>query len=93
MTEELPAYAHNLGKVLNEWFEVFNLLYKDIGNLLDTYQDDWSSQPLRRMFVHSCWVLIEGDIYCVKRFTLRACEVGGKILSADEHTFLSEVRW
>ena len=92
MTEELPAYAHNLGKVLNEWFEVFNLLYKDIGNLLDTYQDDWSSQPLRRMFVHSCWVLIEGDIYCVKRFTLRACELGGKILSADEHTFLSEAQ-
>ena len=92
MTEELPAYAHNLGKVLNEWFEVSNLLYKDIGNLLDTYQDDWSSQPLRRMFVRSCWSLIEGDIYCVKQFTLRACELGGKILSADEHTFLSEVQ-
>ena len=92
MTEQLPAYAHNLGKVLNEWFEVSNLLYKDIENLLDTYQEDWSSQPLRRMFVRSCWVLIEGDIYCMKRFTLRACELGGKILSADEHTFLSEVQ-
>jgi hypothetical protein len=44
------------------------------------------------MFVRSCWALIEGDIYCVKRFTLRPCELGGKRLYADEHTFLSEVQ-
>jgi hypothetical protein len=43
MTQELPAYAHSLGKVLNEWFEMSNLLHKDVQSLVDAYQDDWSS--------------------------------------------------
>lgn len=88
MSEDLPA---NLGKVLNEWFEVSNLLQKDIQNLVNAYQDDWSSQPFRRMFVRSGWALIEGEVFCLKQLALRACELGGEILSADEHTFLSEV--
>lgn len=92
MTEELSAYAHNLGKVLNEWIEVSNLLLKDIQSLIDAYQDDWSSQPFRRMYVRSCWALIEGEVYRLKQYALRACELGGKSLCADEHTFLSEVQ-
>ena len=88
----LPAYAHNLGKVLKEWLAVSNLLFKDIKSLEDAYGDDWSSQPFRRMFVRSCWALIEGEAYCIKQLTLRACELGGKSLSAAEHAFLSEVQ-
>jgi exopolyphosphatase / guanosine-5'-triphosphate,3'-diphosphate pyrophosphatase len=88
----LPAYAHNLGKVFKEWLAVSNLLFKDIKSLEDAYGDDWSSQPFRRMFVRSCWALIEGEAHCIKQLTLRACELGGKSLSADEHAFLSEVQ-
>jgi exopolyphosphatase / guanosine-5'-triphosphate,3'-diphosphate pyrophosphatase len=89
--EDLPAYVHNLGKVFNEWLEVSNLLSKDITSLVDAYQDDWSSQPFRRMFVRACWALIEGEVFCLKQFTLRACELGGKSLASSEHQLLSEV--
>ena len=92
MTEELPAFARNLGKEFDELAEVSNLLLKDIKSLGDAYGNDWSSQPFRRMFVRSCWVLIEGEAFRVKQLTLRACELGGKSLSADEHVFLSEVQ-
>ncbi|MBX3303031.1 MAG: Ppx/GppA family phosphatase [Nitrospira sp.] len=91
VTEELPAYAHNLGKVLNEWLEVSNLLLADGQNLMDVYKNDWASQPFRRMFVRACWALIEGEVFCLKQFTLRACELGGKSLSFSEHKLLSEV--
>lgn len=87
----LPAYAHNLGKVLNEWSEVSNLLSRDIESLVDAYKDDWSSQPFRRMFVRACWALIEGEAFCLKQFTLRACELGGRSLTSSEHKLLSEV--
>jgi exopolyphosphatase / guanosine-5'-triphosphate,3'-diphosphate pyrophosphatase len=90
-TEDLSAYAHNLGKVLYEWIEVSNLLMKDIENLICVFQDDWSSQPFRRMFVRACWALIEGEVYCLKQFALRACELGGKSLTSSEHKLLSEV--
>lgn len=90
-SEDLPAYVHNLGKVLNEWLEVSNTLYKDIKSLMNEYQDDWSSQPFRRMFVRACWALIEGEVFCLKQFTLRACELGGKSLTSSEHKLLSEV--
>lgn len=89
--EDLPAYVHSLGKVLNEWLEVSNLLSKDITSLVDAYQDDWSSQPFRRMFVRACWALIEGEVFCLKQFTLRACELGGKSLASTERKLLSEV--
>jgi hypothetical protein len=91
VTKELPAYAHNLGKVLNEWFEMYNLLNKDVQSLMNAYQDDWSSQPFRRMFIRASWVLIEGEVFRLKQFTLRACELGGKSLSLSEHKLLSEV--
>jgi len=90
-SEDLPAYVHNLGKVLNEWLEVSNTLHKDIKSLMNEYQDDWSSQPFRRMFVRACWALIEGEVFCLKQFTLRACELGGKSLTSSEHKLLSEV--
>jgi len=92
MTEDLPAFAHNLGKPLIEWRDVSNALRQDIENLADAYRDDWSSQPFRRLFVRSCWAMIEGEVFCLKQFALRACELGGKSLSANEHTFLSEIR-
>lgn len=92
MTKELPVFSHNLGNVLNELVKESDLLLADINSLVDVYESDWSSQPLRRMFVRSCWALIEGEAYRVKQFTLRACELGGKSLPADEHTFLSEVQ-
>ena len=92
MTEELPAYAHNLGKVFNKWFEVSNLLQEDILNLLDAYKNDWSSQPFRRMFVRACWALIEGEVFRLKQLTLLACDLGGKSLAPDDHVFLSEVQ-
>ncbi len=34
--------------------------------------------------------MIEGTVYCTKQFILRACELGGRILSAEELVFLSE---
>ncbi len=92
MTEDFPAFAHNLGKPLNEWLDVSNVLRQDIENLEAAYRDDWSSQPFRRLFVRSCWAMIEGEVFCVKQFALRACELGGKSLSANEHIFLSEIR-
>lgn len=92
VNEELPAYAHNLGKVLDEWFDVSNLLLGDIKNLMNAYQNDWASQSFRRMYVRACWALIEGEVFCLKQFTLRACELGGKRLEADEHIFLSETQ-
>jgi hypothetical protein len=91
MTEELPAYVHNFGKVLKEWIEVSNLLIRDIESLVDVFHDDWSHQSFRRMFVRACWTLIEGEVFCLKQFTLRACELGGKSLTSSEHKLLSEV--
>src|SRR5262245_56332561 len=92
MTEELHAFVHSLGRTLKEWIQVSNVLHQDIENLLLVYKEDWSSQPFRRLFVRSCWALIEGEAYGVKQFTLRACELGGKSISVDEHRFLSEIR-
>ena len=90
MTEPLPSFAHNLGKTLDELLEVSGFLLQDIESLVAAYQHDWSSQPLRRMFVRAYWLMIEGEVFCLKQFTLRACELGGKSLSAEEHIFLSE---
>ena len=92
MTESLPSFAHNLGKTLDEQIRVFEVLRGDIESLLSAYRHDWTSQPLRRIFVRACWSMIEGEVFCVKQFTLRACELGNKSLSAEEHVFLSEVR-
>lgn len=92
MTESLPSFAHNLGKTLDEQIRVFEVLRGDIESLLSAYRHDWTSQPLRRIFVRACWSMIEGEVFCVKQLTLRACELGNKSLSAEEHVFLSEVR-
>lgn len=92
MTEPLPSFAHNLGKTLDERFKVFDVLHRDIESLLAAYRHDWISQPLRRLFVRACWSMIEGEVFCMKQFTLRACELGGKSLSAEEYVFLSEIR-
>ena len=92
MTESLPSFAHNLGKTLDEQIRVFEVLREDIESLLSAYRHDWTSQPLRRIFVRACWSMIEGEVFCVKQLTLRACELGNKSLSAEEHVFLSEVR-
>jgi hypothetical protein len=35
--------------------------------------------------------LIEGEVFRLKQFTLRVCELGGKSLSLSEHKLLSEV--
>jgi len=90
MKEASPAFVHNLGKTLKELLRVSDVLHQDIENLASVYKDDWSSQSFRRMFVRSCWALLEGEVYGVKQFTLRACELGGKSLSVDEHRILSE---
>lgn len=50
MTKELPVFSHNLGNVLNELVKESDLLLADINSLVDVYESDWSSQPLRRMF-------------------------------------------
>jgi type I restriction-modification system DNA methylase subunit len=42
------------------------------------------------MFVRAYWSMIEGEVFCTKQFALRACELGDKSLSAEEHVFLSE---
>jgi hypothetical protein len=36
--------------------------------------------------------MIEGEVFCTKQFTLRACQLGDNSLSAEEHVFLSESR-
>ena len=92
MTEQLPSLVHNLGKTLDELLEVSGVLLQDIESLVAAYRHDWSSQPLRRMFVRAYWSMIEGEVFCTKQFTLRACELGGKGLSAEERVFLSETR-
>lgn len=92
MTERLRSFAHNLGETLEELLQVSDTLRRDIESLVAAYRDDWSSQPLRRMFVRASWSMIEGEVFCTKQFTLRACELGGKSLSAEEHVFLSETR-
>ena len=92
MTEPLPSFVHNLGKTLDEMLEVSGVLRQDIESLVAAYRHDWSSQPLRRMFVRAYWSMIEGEVFCTKQFALRACELGDKSLSAEEHVFLSESR-
>ena len=92
MTEPLPSFVRNLGKTLDEMLEVSGVLRQDIESLVAAYRHDWSSQPLRRMFVRAYWSMIEGEVFCTKQFTLRACEMGDKGLSAEEHVFLSESR-
>lgn len=92
MTEPLPSSVHNLGKTLDEMLAVSSVLRQDIESLVAAYRHDWSSQPLRRMFVRAYWSMIEGEVYCTKQFVLRACELGDKSLSAEEHVFLSESR-
>lgn len=92
MTGPLPSFVRELGKTLDERFKVFDVLHRDIESLLVVYRYDWTSQPLRRLFVRTCWSMIEGEVFCLKQFTLRACELGNKSLSADEHVFLSESR-
>ncbi len=92
MTEPLPSFVKNLGKTLKELLDVSEVLRQDIESLFAAYRDDWSSQPLRRMFVRAYWSMIEGEVFCLKQFTLRSCELGGKSLSAEEHVFLSESR-
>ena len=92
MTEPLPSFVHNLGKTLDELLEVSGVLRQDIESLVDACRHDWTSQPLRRMFVRAYWSMIEGEVFCTKQFALRACELGGKSLSAEEHVFLSETR-
>jgi len=92
MTEPLPSFVHNLGKTLNEMLEVSGVLRQDIESLVAAYGHDWSGRPMRRMFVRASWSMIEGEVFCTKQFALRACELGGKSLSAEEHVFLSETR-
>jgi hypothetical protein len=92
MTEPLPSFVRNLGKTLDEMLEVSGVLRQDIESLVAAYRHDWSSQPLRRMFVRAYWSMIEGEVFRTKQFTLRACELGDKSLSAEEHVFLSESR-
>ena len=92
MTEPLPSFVRNLGKTLDEMLEVSGVLRQDIENLVAAYRNDWSSQPLRRMFVRAYWSMIEGEVFCTKQFTLRACQLGDNSLSAEEHVFLSESR-
>lgn len=92
MTEPLPSFVRNLGETLDEMLEVSGVLRQDIESLMAAYRHDWSSQPLRRMFVRAYWSMIEGEVYCTKQFVLRACELGDKSLSAEEHVFLSESR-
>jgi hypothetical protein len=92
MTEPLPSFVHNLGKTLDGLLAVSGVLRQDIESLVAAYGDDWSSQPLRRMFVRAYWSMIEGEVFCTKQFVLRACELGGKSISAEEHVFLSETR-
>jgi hypothetical protein len=53
MTEPLPSFVHNLGKTLNEMLEVSGVLRQDIESLVAAYGHDWSSQPMRRMFVRA----------------------------------------
>ena len=92
MTESLPSFVHNLGKTLDELLEVSGVLLQDIESLVAAYRHDWSIQPLRRMFVRAYWSMIDGEVFCTKQFALRACELGCKSLSAEEHVFLSESR-
>lgn len=92
MTEPLPSFVHNLGKTLNEMLAVSGVLRQDIESLVAAYRHDWSNQPLRRMFVRAYWSMIEGEVFCTKQFILRACELGDKSLSSEEHVFLSESR-
>lgn len=92
MTEPLPSFVRNLGKTLDEMLEVSGVLRQDIESLVAAYRHEWSSQPLRRMFVRAYWSMIEGEAFCTKQFALCACELGNKSLSAEEHVFLSESR-
>ena len=92
MTEPLPSFVRTLGKTFDEMLEVSGVLRQDIENLVAAYRNDWSSQPLRRMFVRAYWSMIEGEVFCTKQFTLRACQLGDNSLSAEEHVFLSESR-
>ena len=88
--EQTHAYSQQLGEILRELVGVSEVLCRDIEGILGRYQDDWTDQTMRRTFLRACWSMIEGETYCLKRFTLRACELGGIFLSADEHVFLSE---
>jgi hypothetical protein len=92
MTNRQP-YSRNLGVSIDELIGVSTTLRQDIENILSFYQDDWSKQTLRRTFIRASWAMIEGVVFCLKRLTLRACELGNVDLLPDEHFFLSELRF
>jgi hypothetical protein len=84
--------VHNLGKTLDEMLEVSRVLRQDIESLVAAYRHDWSSQPLRRMFVRAYWSMIEGEVFCTQQFARRACELATKVLLLRRTLFLSESR-
>jgi hypothetical protein len=87
------AYSRNLTVPVDELIGVSTTLRRDIEGLLSAYRDDWSSQTLRRTMIRASWSMIEGVVLCVKRLTLRACELGSVNLPSDEHLFLSELQF
>ena len=91
MTQERQAHSRNLGVALDELLRVTSVLRDDVVVLLDTFNDDWANQTLRRALVRASWAYVEGTTFAIKRFVLRACEFGGVDLSADEQAFLSEM--
>jgi|GEM_PF-1162300 len=91
MSLEVQAYAHALGKRLDELLGVNELLRDDLNALLEIYSDDWRNPVFRRAFVRACWAYIEAVVYGVKDTTLWAANLGAADLPAKDFKFLSGV--
>ena len=91
MKEQVHAHSRNLGKTLDELLQVSSVLRDDVVSLLDVFQEDWPSQPMRRALVRAAWAHIEGTVFAVKQLVLRACDLGSVELTASDREFLSEL--
>lgn len=93
MTPQVQAYAHALGKRLDELLGMNAVLRDDINALLDVYRDDWIEPAFRRAFVRACWAYIEAIVYGIKEMTLCASNLGAADLPARDLRFLSGVTY
>ncbi len=87
---DIERLSKNLGTILSESLKVSDILRSDIERLMILFEDDWSDQFFRRLFIRAYWAMIEGQVYGIKQITLHACILGSKNIEAADHIFLSE---
>ena len=90
MNHEIQAYSRELRKELDNLHNISEILRDDIQSLIDTYQNDFKNQTLRRALIRAIWAYIEGNVHALQCYTLRACELGGKDIPIDDRKILSE---